>query len=137
MASKLILSTYTFLFYIYNGLFTVFAKIAVDDSPEPYVFYVFVGMMFLPEMALFFSKSFRNWIKQGIENADGKLNKEDVKDMRIHYASIWMLRLFVLFGLLMIFYQMKIDWNYYILPFFGAMGLEGASLLRNLYARPK
>lgn len=101
------------------------------------MFYVFVAMMFLPEMALFFSPAFRNWIKEGIEDADGKLNKEDVKDLRVHYASIWMLRVFVLFGLLMIFYQMTIDWNYYILPFFGAMGLEGASLLRNLYGRTK
>lgn len=135
MASKVILSTYAFLFYFYNGMFTIIAKLTMETAPQPFVFYIFVAMMFLPEFTLFFSKSFRHWIKQGIEDADGKLNKEDVKDLRVHYASLWMLRLFVLFGLLMIFYDMKIDWSYYILPFFGAMGLEGVALARNIYGR--
>jgi hypothetical protein len=106
-------------------------------APEPYLLAVFVFMMFVPEMAFFISPQFRNWIKEGIEDSDGKLNKEDVKDLRIHYASIWMLRIFVFFGLAMIFFQVRIDWNYYIVPFFGAMGLEGASLLRNIYGKSK
>lgn len=134
MANKLAISLYSIVFFLYQGLFTVFGNIlsSTYDKPHPSVFYVFIFMMFVPELVLLISKPFRLWIKEGIEDGDGKLNRDDLKDLRIHYAAIWMLRTFVLFGLLMIFYEVQIDITYYLLPFSGAMGLEGMALWKNM-----
>lgn len=136
MAGKLYISLKILSLFAYNGSFTLLANAMVADQekPSPVVFYIFIFMMFVPEIAIISSKGFRQWMKQGIEDADGQLHKEDVKDLRVHYAALWMLRVFVLFGLLMIFYQIQIPWSFYMLPFFGAMGLEGVALARNIYA---
>ena len=134
MASKSFILLKIFLLFAYNGSMPAVAQAVTEsDKPNASVFYIFLAMMFVPELALTFSRGFRNWMKGGIEDADGHLHKEDIKDLRIHYSALWMLRIFVLFGLLMIFYQIQIEWLFYIAPFFGSMGLEGFALYKSLH----
>ena len=137
VANKLVISLYSAIFFLYQGIFTMLGHVlsSIHDKPHPAVFYVFIFMMFVPEIILLVSKSFRLWIKEGIEDGDGKLNRDDLKDLRIHYAAIWMLRMFVLFGLLMIFYEVEIDTQYYVMPFCGALGIEGLAVWKNIYRK--
>lgn len=141
MASKGVFMFVKFLFvFVYNGMIPTVAQVVIDtDQPSPLVFYIFIVMMFVPEFTITISKKFRTWMKQGIEDGDGKLHREDIKDLRIHYSALWMLRMFVLFGLLMVFYQVQIPWQFYIMPFFGSMGLEGFALYKSLHStfKPK
>ena len=92
-------------------------------------------MMFAPEVGVIFFKDFRLWLKTGIENADGKLDRSDLKDLRMHYTAMIMARIFGLFSLMMAFYNIELPWHVYMTPFFGSFGLEGALVIQNLYSK--
>lgn len=137
MASKVFVFLKILLLFVYNGSMPAMAKAVAgtQNQPSEVIFYIFFGMMWAPELALMFSKSFRLWMKKGIEDADGELHKEDIKDLRVHYSALMMLRVFVLFSLLMIFYQLTVPNVVYMAPFAGSVSLEGAALFKNIYGK--
>ena len=138
MEGKIILAVKFMVVWIYSFALSPFAQalIEINDkkTPPDSVFWVFVGMIFLPEILLVFSNPFRSWIRKGIENSED-MTKKYIQDLIIHYASLSSLRLFVLESLLMMFYEVHIPFQYYIVPFFGSIGLSGFSLLKNIYKK--
>lgn len=101
-------------------------------QPPESIFWIYIAMMFIPELLFAFVKGFRNWMRSGLEDGDGVLDKADMKDLIQHYTALTSLRLFMLFGLLIAIYNVDISYEIYITPFFGAMGIEGAVLARNI-----
>lgn len=91
------------------------------------IFYIFIFMLFLPEMGFALSKSFRSWLKSGIEDSDDKFNKEDFNSLLRHYSTLWCIRLYVLFGLLEAFYGIQIRETYIVGSLVGAFGIEAVN----------
>lgn len=89
-----------------------------------YLFFLFVTIMFIPEIGFIISSSFRRWLKDGIEDSDGKFNKSDFASLLIHYSTLWCIRLFVLFGLLEAFYGIQVREMYVLGSLAGAFGVE-------------
>lgn len=136
MTAKIILTIKFLLIWVYTYAVSPLAKmtiLATGRQPPEAVFWFFIGMMWLPELVIIFSSGFREWIREGIENADGKLNSKDVKDLLVHYASLTSMKLFVLESLLMMFYDVTIPFQYYVIPFLGSVGLSGFTIFKNLY----
>lgn len=106
----------------------------MPKAPPEFMFFVFVFLMFLPEMSMSI-KSMRDWVKTGIEDGDGILNKRDLKDLLVYWASMWMLRVFVLSYLFQIFYGVETEFQFTILPFFGALGAQGIAAARNIFQK--
>lgn len=137
MTANIVFSLKFILIWCYSFSLSPFAQIAIStampNTPPVLIFYIFVLMIFLPDLVLIVSKGFRAWIKEGLEDADGSLNRGDVKDLVVHYASLNSLRVFVLESLMMMFYDVEIPFHYYVVPFFGSIGLSGFTILKNLY----
>ena len=139
MAGALI-SVKIYLMWLYCGILGITQQMVINsnnEKPPEQIFYFFVAMIFLPEIVTLFSKNFRYWIKQGIENADGKLNKSDLKDMSILYVSLWCLRVFIFMSWTQIFYQVDIPFHVYITPLLGAFGLSGLPILKSFLPSKK
>lgn len=92
-------------------------------------------MLFIPEFIMFMKPSFVQWIRKGIEDNDGELNTQDVKDMIIHYVSLWSLRVFVIFGLRMSFFKVEIEWQFFAISILAAFGIEGINILGKMYGK--
>lgn len=136
MTARILLTIKLLLIWFYTFALSPMAKMTIlttGRQPPETVFWFFVGMMWLPEIVILFSGGFREWIKTGIENADGELNSKDVKDLIVHYASLTSMKLFVLESLLMMFYGVEIDFQFYIVPFLGSVGLSGFAIFKNIY----
>lgn len=88
------------------------------------VFFLMMFIMFLPEYLFVFSKAFRGWIKGGIENGDGKLNKNDFSSLMMNYSTLWCIRLYVLFGLLEAFYGIQVRETWITSSLLGAFGIK-------------
>lgn len=89
-----------------------------------YFFYILMIIMFVPEIGFLLSTSFRRWLKDGIEDNDGKFQKDDFASLLIHYSTLWCIRLFVLFGLLEAFYGIQVREIYILGSLAGAFGVE-------------
>jgi hypothetical protein len=81
-------------------------------------------MILLPEISFTFVPKFRQWIKSGIEDGDGVLNKTDLNALLIHYSTLWCIRLFVTFGLLEAFYGTQVREIFVIGSLLGGFGIE-------------
>lgn len=92
-------------------------------------------MLFIPEFIMMFKPNFVRWLKKGIEDNDGELNTQDVKDMIIHYVSLWSLRVFVIFGLRMSFHKVEIPWQFFAISIVAAFGIEGLNIIGKIYTR--
>lgn len=119
--------TYT-LMLKFLAIFTGFTSINV-------LFTFFIIMMFLPEISMLMSKSFRYWIKSGIEDSDGQFNSKDLASLLVHYSTLWCARLYVLFGLLEAFYGTKVREVYIMGSLAGAFGLESLNFLNNKFKK--
>lgn len=104
-----------------------FASIALAGLDYHFLFPIFCFMLFLPELGFIFVKSFRKWLKDGIEDSDNKFNKEDFNSMLIHYSTAWCIKLFVLFGLLEVFYAVQVREIFVIGTLAGAFGIEAVN----------
>lgn len=143
MAAKILLTIKFVFLWTYSFGISPVAQMVVQAAeidnrhPPEGVFWLFIGMVFLPEVLLVFFKGFRNWIKEGLEDGDGKLSKKDLKDLLPYYSSLNSLRIFVLSSLLMMFYDVHIEFQYYIIPFLGSLGLAGIEIIKKTYLRKK
>jgi len=141
MAKKALMTIQFMLFWIYSFALTPILQSVVEITdvrrPPEVVFYIFTSMLFIPEVCLILFPSFRNWIRQGIEDADGELNKNDVKDLLVFYFSIWCIRAYVLAFLLTMFYEVDIPFDFKAMSFFGGLGSAGMVVLKNLYGGVK
>jgi hypothetical protein len=115
-------------------LYTIILRFLADTllafnivNPQYIIFYVLMIVMFLPEMGFAFAKSFRNWLKDGIEDSDGKFNSSDFKSLMSHYSTLWCIRLFVVFGLLEAFYSIQVREVFVVGSLLGAFGIEAIS----------
>lgn len=136
--SKIFVSIKLFGLWLYNALLSPASQMIVranPNRPPEEMLYFFVFMMFVPEMVLVMSAPFRNWIKEGIENADGKMNKSDLKDLVILYGSLWSLRVFLFMSWSMVFYGIDIVFYIYITPLLGSFGISGLPILKALIGR--
>lgn len=103
----------------------IFATILnIEAGPKHFLFSIFIILMFLPEVLLVFNKSFRGWIKTGIEDSDGKFEKSDLASLLIHYSTLWCTRLYVFFGLMEVFYGVQVRDTYVVGSLAGAFGIE-------------
>lgn len=103
----------------------------ITFSSKNILFSFFLIMMFLPEMAMLFSKNFRLWVKSGIEDGDGQFNSSDLANLLRHYSTLWCARLYVLFGLLEAFYQIQVREIYVMGSLAGAFGIEAITFFVN------
>lgn len=137
MAAKILLTLKFLLIWTYSFGISPVAHMVVQSTPDRHppesVFWLFISMIFLPEILLIFAKGFRNWIKAGFEDGDGVLSKKDLKDLLPYYSSLNSLRIFVLSSLLMMFYDIEIEFQYYVIPFLGSLGLAGIEILKKTY----
>ncbi len=136
--SKVFVSVKLFGIWLYNALLSptsqMIAKSNPDRPPEE-MLYFFTVMMFVPEVVLIFSKGFRGWIQQGVENADGVLNKSDLKDMVILYGSLWCLRVFLFMSWSKIIYGTNIEFYIYMTPLLGSFGISGLPILKSFIGK--
>jgi hypothetical protein len=116
----------TFFVLIYTFLIKSlgFLILGVQFLDVQYVFYLMMVIMFLPEFMFIFAKSFRLWLKGGIENGDGKLNKSDFTSLLMNYSTLWCIRLYVLFGLLEAFYGIQVREAWINTSLVGAFGIK-------------
>lgn len=101
------------------------------------LFCVFIGMMFLPEAGFLLNKSFRNWLKDGIEDSDGIFNASDLANLLRHYSTLWCARLYVLLGLLEAFYHIQVREIFVMGSLAGAFGIEAITFLTNRAPKDK
>ena len=100
----------------------------ITFSSKNILFGFFILMIFLPEIGLVFSKNFRIWLKSGIEDSDGQFNSSDLAGLLRHYSTLWCARLYVLFGLIEVFYHIQVREVFVMGSLAGAFGLEAAGL---------
>lgn len=132
--SKILITVKFFGIWLYNALLSPASQMVVrsnTDRPPEEMLYFFVLMMFVPESVLLISKSFRAWIREGVEDADGKLNKSDLKDLVILYGSLWCLRVFLFMSWAKVFYGTEIEFYIYLTPLIGSFGISGLPILKS------
>ncbi len=103
-----------------------------SNQPPQVLLFVFLVLMFLPEMLIISVKPFREWLKEGVENSDGQFHKDDFKDLLIYYANIWSLRIFLLFSFFKMFYGFDISITMYVIPLVGSFGITGLNIISKL-----
>lgn len=127
---KLILSFKLLSMFLYNA---ILSQITTGvNQPNDVILYFFIFMMFMPETLLIFSKGFREWVKQGVENSDGKLSKSDLKDGVILYGSLWCLRVFLFMSWSKVFYGTNIEFYFYLTPLLGSFGISGLPIVKSI-----
>lgn len=133
MMAKVILTLKFAFIWLWNLAFAwvpaVLAQIGVNSDQMAYIIYFLIVMIFLPELGLIFSKDFRLWIKSGIEDNDGSLNKSDMKDLVALYMGLICTRIFIGFSWSQVFYQ-PIETTTYMIPLVGALGGGATPVLR-------
>lgn len=133
MALKFLIHNYLFLF-----LYTGAGGATIMEIQKEGIINLSWGLAFLavmifaPEITIALFKSFRGWIKEGLEDADGKFNKEDIKDMVILYCSLWFLRVFIFFSWAQVFHDPAPAASIYIIPLLGSFGTAGLTVLRSI-----
>ena len=111
----------------------IYASLGLADYH--YIFPLFIGMILLPEICFVLVPSFRKWIKGGVEDGDGVLNKSDLKALIIHYSTLWCIRLFVIFGLLEAFYGIQVREVFVMGSLAGAFGIESISFFTRRFRK--
>lgn len=144
MAKLSLLLGKLFTVWIYNGaasivLHSTFVSVLYgEDSANSGVVTALIGfflvMVFLPEILWIIWPSFRHWIKTGIEDSDGKLNKSDMKDAGFIYVSLWCMRIFMGFSVAMMF-GVEIDTLAYLASLLGSFGIAGLSIIKNIMGK--
>lgn len=138
--AKVILTVKFFFIWLYNLAFvwvpSVMAQIGVDLNHNVFLIDFLVVMIFLPEIALLFIKDFRAWIKGGVEDGDGNLNKSDLKDLIALYMGLWCTRIFAYFSW-QITNGVPIDTQVYLIPLAGALGGGSIPILRAQLSKRK
>ena len=136
MAKLYFITKYTTI-WVLNLLITPLAQVTqqVVKQPPEFMFYVFVSLLFVPEIALVFSAGLRQWLKVGIEDGDGVLNTKDVQNLVLFYSGLWMLRVFVLSYLFKQFYNIETEFMFTVLPFLGSMGTAGLAIARAILTK--
>jgi hypothetical protein len=94
------------------------------------LFWIFIVALFIPEGGFIFSASFRHWLKDGVEDGDGVMNKSDLTSLISHYATAWCVRLYVLFGLVEVFYGIHVRESIALGTLGGAFGIEGMVIFK-------
>lgn len=140
--AKIVILTKVLFIWVYNGLASILLHATITASINDKLsaslitlltaFFLF--MVFLPEVLWITWKSFRDWIKTGIENSDGKLNKDDLKDAGLIYVSLWSMRVFMGFSLAIIF-GVRIPDAPYMGSLFGSFGIAGLTVIKNLMGK--
>jgi len=139
--TKVIFSAKVVMIWLYNVLLAPAPKVLQmtltpgQNSPPEWLLGILVLLMFVPEFMVMFSKDFRTWIKEGIEDSDGKLSKKDTRDMIVLYGSLWCLRVFLLMSWAIIFYDKEIDWFIYVTPLIGSFGISGLTVIQSIIGR--
>ncbi len=139
--TKVIFSAKVFSIWLYNVLLAPAPKFFQmtlsqgENSPPEWLLGILLLFMFVPEFMGMFSRDFRNWIKEGIEDSDGKLSKKDTKDMIVLYGSLWCLRVFLLMSWSIIFYDKEISWLIYVTPLIGSFGISGLTVIQGITGR--
>lgn len=124
--------------WLYSAVLSPLSQVVIQSQPSKppeYLLIFFVLMMFVPEVALVFSKRFSNWIRSGIENSDGVFSKEDLKDLVILYGSLWSLRAFLFMSWSMVFYDVEIPFYIYLTPLIGSFGISGLPILKHFISK--
>lgn len=115
--------------FLYTFLLKWIPLFLVAVTSKNILFIFFIIMMFLPEMGMLFNKSFRMWVKSGVEDSDGQFNSEDLANLLRHYSTLWCARLYVLFGLLEAFYHIEVREIFVMGSLAGAFGIEAIGFL--------
>lgn len=122
--------------YLYNVVLalipSIFEKTLSTDKPPEALFYFLFFALWLPEMGLVFSKSFRGWIKEGLEDGDGVLHKADIKDLIPFYSSFMIAKTVVLMSWTMIFYTVNIPYYFFLTLVIASFGIGAIPILKNL-----
>ena len=140
MATKFI-SFKILLLLFSNFAFAPTAKMVqgVNESvgiyPDNIVFYIFVFALFLPELRVMTSKSFRLWLKEGIENNDGVFDGSDLKEMIGYLGAYYCAKLFALLMLCDIFFFVDIKDAYVYLCFSGFAGTTGIMQITKIFKK--
>lgn len=137
MAAKIFLSFKIIAIILYSGGVTTVAGAVGNEFHGQLLFTFFSLMLFIPEISIILSPSFRNWLRQGIEDADGKMNRSDVFDLVAHINARLMSIIFGMMSLSMTFMGLSIDWHVYLMPFFGSFGIEGLIVIKGIYNKQK
>ena len=128
--------------WLYHGALSLIAAAAgdilLDEKSDKIVVMIIIGFavlgIMIPEICLVSFKGFREWIKQGVEDSDGKLNKSDLQDAMMLYTSLWAMRVFVAFSIVKMF-GVPIDNMAYMTALFGSFGIAGLPVLKSIFAR--
>jgi hypothetical protein len=113
------------------GILPVFAQItaSVFGALPTVIAVLFMLVIVSPELGLL-SKSFRKWVKEALEDGDGKFDKKDLIDTVLIYATVLPVRT-VSFGYI---YMMVGGWSPSYDQLYGpliASGLAGAASYLN------
>jgi hypothetical protein len=134
--AKLFLSLKPLLIILFGAipapLAELTAKILDPQQPPMIVFYICFAWVMAPELVIYFNKDLQMWLKEGFEDADGKLNRDDLKQILPHYFTLWAIRVWVLMTLCYIFFGFKFDTYIYMSPVVIALGTEGAQIFKLL-----
>lgn len=139
MATKLIITAKFFVLWLYNAILvptaTILNEATNERQPPDWILIFLITMMFVPEVVATGSKSFRDWIRSGIEDADNTFNKGDMKDLIMLYSSLWSLRVFLFMSWFMLFYNKEIQFHIYIIPLLGSFGIAGLPIIKSFYGK--
>jgi len=106
-----------------------------SDMPSDIVFWVFMVALFLPEMAFIVSRDFRMWLKSGVENNDGILDKSDLKDIPTHVGAYYCAKVFTLVVVADIFYTIDVSDTVLYLCFSGFAGTETVLQMARIFKK--
>ena len=134
--AKLFLSLKPLLIIFLSALPTPIVELAAKmidpNQPPMIVFYVCFIWIMLPEVVIYFNRGLQLWLKEGFEDADGKLNRDDLKQLLPHYFTLWAIRAWVIMTLCVIFYRMEFDAYIYMSPVAVALGNSGAQIYKTI-----
>ncbi len=140
MGAKMILTAKLVFVYAYSSVLAAVPGVmeeVTNRTPPDSIMWGLITLMFVPELMSITSKSFRDWIRRGIEDDDGKFNKSDLKDMMILYSSLWLLRVVLVWSWFHIFYGVYIEYSLYITLLAGSFGTAGLPILRSFVSKKR
>ncbi len=102
-----------------------------NDKPPVFLYYFLFFALWLPEIALL-SKSWRKWLKSGIEDGDGVLNKADLKDLMPYWGSYMSIKSVVLITWTMIFFKINVPYSFFVTLVLAGFGVGAIPIINKL-----
>ena len=119
------------MLWLYESIIPGIIMLVQNFIDVDFYFGMIIIFSFMPEIALIFSRRFREWLKEGAQDGKNKLTNGNLKEAIGHYAALNSIRIYIIAVSATIFKEVELPYIIYVLSFAGAVGIESLIYLKS------